>query len=151
MNQTATLNDIRRSFFRIMQDAVTEEESTGRLYVVPPAQDGNPDIKSMMLISGFIPGQTTRGEMGGYGALAIREGVWKMTVSFLRDTDAGEPWELAQKLEDTFTPYTVDGIPVNDALCHVFCDFPYSEDVGELPDKRNGISVTVPWWTWTSN
>lgn len=157
MRRPATLNEIRRALFRTMQEAVAEDEDDGRVYVVPPAQEGEPGLKMLLLLSSFTPGQVNRAELGGYGALAERVGIWKMTISALKDNDAGEPWRLAEKLEQAFLPYTVDALEVvppdddGEDVCAVYCSFPYTENVGVLPDGRNGISVTVPWWTWTQN
>lgn len=152
----ATLNEIRRALFRKMQEAAAEDEDAGRVYVVPPAQEGEPGLKMLLLLSSFTPGLVNRAELGGYGALAERSGIWKMTISALKDNDAGEPWRLAEKLEQAFMRYTVDALPVGEPggaedICPVYCDFPYTENLGVLPDGCNGISVTVPWWTWTQN
>lgn len=155
MRRPATLNEIRRALFRTMQEAVAKDEDDGRVYVVPPAQEGEPGLKMLLLLSSFTPGLVSRAELGGYGALAERSGIWKMTISALKDNDAGEPWRLAEKLEQAFMRYTVDALRVTETdsadVCSVYCDFPYTENVGVLPDGRNGISVTVPWWTWTQN
>ena len=160
-----TLNDIRRAFFTAMQKAVAEEEAAGKVVVVPPNQEAEPDVKQILLISGFTPGLVGRLELGGYGALAQRSGIFKMSLSFLKTANAGEPWQLAEKLEAAFRPYTVDGLPVpaqadpNAPPCFVFCDFPYTEAIGftyggavdDTPDGRSLISVTVPWWAWVEN
>ncbi len=155
--RTPTLNDIRWSLFYLMQEIVAEEEADERVVIVPPQQEGNPEITSMLLISGFQPGLVEQAELGGYGALAVRRGIWKMTISSHKNSNAGEPWLLAEKLEAAFRKFTVDGIPIHSRIdpdgisCPIFCDFPYTENVGITPDERNALSVTVPWWTWTQN
>lgn len=156
MQRTPTLNEIRRVLFATMQDALADEEELGKVFIVPPAQDSDPALKLILVIASFTPGTVNRQELGGYGALALRQGIWKMNISSLKDTNAGEPWRIAELLEEAFRPYTVDGLVVEEreevgSPCAVFCEFPYSENVGTLPDGRNGITVTVPWWTWTQN
>lgn len=152
-----TLNEIRRALFTTMQDALAEEEDAGKIFIVPAAQDSDPELKKILIISTFTPGIVNRQELGGYGALAERHGIWKMNISSLKDTNAGEPWQIAEKLENTFTHYTVDGLPAIDSeddiepAYDIYCEFPYSESIGTMPDGRNGITVTVPWWTWTQN
>lgn len=154
--QYPTLNDIRRTLFSVMQDALSEEEDSGKVFIVPPAQDSDPELKQILVIASFSPGDVSRQELGGYGALAMRQGIWGMNITSLKDTNANEPWQIAEKLELAYKPYTVDGLIVinQEAIgepCRFFCEFPYSENVGTLPDGRNGITVTVPWWAWTQN
>lgn len=156
MQRVPTLNEIRRTLFSTMQDALADEEESGKIFIVPPTQESDPELKKILIISSFSPGMVDRQELGGYGALAKRDGIWKMNISSLKGTNANEPWAIAEKLEKTFQKYTVDGLVVDDSggmgnPCAIFCEFPYSEDVGTLPDDRNGITVTVPWWTWTQN
>lgn len=156
MQRVPTLNEIRKTLFATMQDALAEEEDLGKVFIVPPAQESDPELKKILVIASFSPGIVDRQELGGYGALAKRQGIWKMNISSLKDTNANEPWQIAEKLENTFQKYTVDGLVVvqNEEVgspCAVFCEFPYSEDIGTLPDGRKGITVTVPWWTWTQN
>lgn len=160
-----TLNDVRRAFFTAMQKAVAEEEAAGKVFVVPPNQEADPELKQILLISGFTPGTVGRLELGGHGALAQRSGIFKMSLSFLKTANAGEPWQIAEKLEAAFRPFTVEGLEVcaqaapDAPPCAVFCDFPYTETIGftyggavdDTPDGRSLITVTVPWWAWVAN
>lgn len=166
----ATLDELRMAFFGAMQLIADAWDKKERLFVTAPAQESDPELKKIILSGAFIPGMVGRAELGGYEALASRKGVFKMTISTLPETEANEAWELAQELENGFLPFTVDPLlvkpsraydpdadenqdePIEDKKpCPLFCDFPYTENIGLLPDGRNGITVTVPWWTWTQN
>lgn len=156
MQKYPTLNDIRRTLFSVMQDALSEDEESGKVFIVPPAQESDPELKQILVIANFSPSDVSRQELGGYGAFAIRKGIWSMNITSLKDTNANEPWEIAEKLELAYKPYTLYGLEVinKEAMgkpCVIFCEFPYSENIGTLPDDRNGITVTVPWWTKTEN
>lgn len=156
MMRVPSLNEIRRTLFSTMQDALSKDEDAGKVFIVPPAQESDPELKKILVIASFSPGDVSRQELGGYGALAKRQGIWGMNITFLKDTNISEPWRIAELLEETFRKYTVDGLVVVEteemgSPCAIFCEFPYSENVGTLPDNRNGITVTVPWWTWTQN
>lgn len=157
IQRTPTLNEIRRTLFAATQGALADEIKAGKVFFVPPAQDVDPALPKILVISSFSPGDVDRMELGGYGALALRHGIWKTNISTLKDINANEPWQIAEKLEEAFRIYTVDGLQVVNpdddiyAPCAIYCEFPYSENIGALPDGRNGITVTVPWWTWTQN
>lgn len=156
MQRVPTLNEIRRTLFVETQKVLADEVKAGKVFIVPPTQDSDPTLKKILVIASFNPGIVERQELGGYGALALRQGIWGMNISSLKDINAGEPWQLAELLEKAFSRYTVDGLAVVESEevgspCAIFCEFPYSENVGTLPDGRNGITVTVPWWTWTQN
>lgn len=149
----ATLDEIRIALFAKTQDAL---DAFPDVWLCAPAQDSEIDLKRLAVVCSLLFEKTTRMEFGGHGSLAERRGFWKMQVSFLPDTDENLAWGLAQALEATFTPYAVDDLPVDSGnaddetlVCPLFCDFPYTENLGELPDKRKGISVTVPFRTWT--
>ena len=146
--QTPSLNAIYAAFFNAMQAAVADEVRAKSLVVVPPAQDFNPDAKSVHLISALQPGTIQDGELGGREAIAPRLGVWVMTLSALKTEGPGVMWRLAEKLEQAFRR---EDIPTDTAPggCPVYCEEPYTTNVGEAPDKRIELSVTVPWWTWT--
>lgn len=154
---TPTLNSIRTVFFAETQKALMDDVRAGKVFIAPPAQDADPALKKILVLCSFSPGNVARLEIGGENASGERLGIWKMTISSLKDVDAGEPWKVAETLESYFAPFAVDFLPVTDfqddiaTERKIFCDFPYSENVGMLPDGRNGISVTVPWWTWTHN
>lgn len=156
MQRVPTLNEIRRTLFATMQDALVEYEESNKVFIVPPAQESDPGLKQILVISSFTPGIVDRQELGGYGALAKRQGIWKMLISSPKDVNANEPWKIAEKLENIFQKYTVDGLVVVEnedvgSPCAIYCEFPYSENIGVMSDGRNGITVTVPWWTWTQN
>lgn len=149
----ATLDEIRVALFAKTQDALFAFPD---VWLCAPAQDAEIDLKRLAVICSLLFEKTERMEFGGPGSLAERRGFWKMLVSVLPGTDENLAWELAQGLEAAFTPYACKDFPVasrneEDAepICPLFCDFPYTENLGELPDKRNGISVTVPFRTWT--
>lgn len=144
-----TLDEIRVALFSETLKAVSGNE---RVFVAPASQDADPELKKLILFCSFTPGKTVREELGGYGALGERPGIWRMTISALPDNDADEAWKLADTLEKAFLPYTVDGLSVtDDEVMPVYCNFPYTEDRGILPDNRLGILVTVPWWARIQN
>jgi len=155
--RTPALAEIRRAFFRQTQAIVRADIAAGRVTILAPSQDANADVTQMLLIFSFSPGLVSRAELGGHGALARRQGIWKVTISSHRNGNAEEPWTLADKLEEAFRAYTVNGMYVPPAQegeeppCPVYCDFPYTEDIGQTPDERNTLTVTVPWDTWTQN
>lgn len=154
MERCPQLDEIRVAFFREMLDVINRSDWATRVYVVSDAQEANPDRDMLLLLPSFIPGIVSRGELGGFGALARRRGIWKMSISAKADNDACEAWRLAEFLEEAFRQYTVIALPVleNDSpVCEVYCDFPYTENTGFLSDGRKGISVTIPWWAWTHN
>lgn len=154
---TPTLNDIRKAFFIATQAALIEVVKTGKVFLVPPAQDADPALKKILVMASFSPATVNRLEIGGRNASGKRNGIWKLTISSLKDVNANEPWQVAETLESAFAPYSVDFLPITSfqddiaSECKILCDFPYSENIGTLPDGRNGITVTVPWWTWTQN
>ena len=152
----ATLNEIRVAFFGKTRDALAAFPDGDKVWLAAPAQDAKIDLKKLAVICSLVWGETTRGEFGGPGSAAERHGFWKMQVSILAGTDENLGWELAQALEDAFLPYAVEDLPVAsldpadvEPICPIFCDFPYTENLGVLPDKRSGICVTVPFWTRT--
>ena len=149
-----SLNGIREALFSVLLDALATEEDAGTVFIAAPAQEADPNLRRIIVMASFSPALVHRQELGGYGALALRRGIWGMTISSQKDANANEPWAIAEKLEQAYRPYTVDGLEVVDggeARGFVFCEFPYAQSVGVLPDQRNGISVTVSWWTWTHN
>lgn len=154
---TPTLNDIRRVFFAETQKILADDVKAGKVFIVPPAQDADPALKKILVIASFSPGIVDQLEIGGDNASGKRQGIWKLTISSLKDVNANEPWQVAEKLENAFAPYSVEFLPVTNfqddivTQCKILCEFPYSENIGVLPDGRNGITVTVPWWTWTEN
>lgn len=151
---TPTLDDIRITFFKETQKILTDDVKAGKVFIVPPAQDADPALKKIIVLCSFTPGIVDQQEIGWGTASGNRHGIWKMTISSLKDVNANEPWAIAEKLENAFAPYSVSFLPVNSfqddiaTECKINCDFPYSQNIGEMPDKRNGITVTVPWWTW---
>lgn len=154
----ATLDEIRVAFFRNTRDALAALPDASQVWLTAPAQDANMDLKELAVICSFFPGEITRQEFGGPGSLALRRGFWKMQVSMLFGTDENRGWELAQALENAFLRYAVEDFPVaslypgdDTPVCPIWCDFTYTEHVGTLPDKRVGITVTVPWRTWTQS
>lgn len=153
----AGLDEIRIAFFTRAQEALALFNDPD-VWLAAPAQDAEIDLKKLAVITSFIPSGVARKEFGGSGSLAERHGVWKALISIFPGTDENRGWELAQKLEDAFLEYAIEPLPVaakdpedTEPVCPVFCDFPYTEPVGTLPDGRHGITVTVPWWTWTQS
>lgn len=147
--QTPTLDAVRVAFFNAMQVAVADDVRQKRLIVVPPAQDFNPDVKAVHLISALQPGMVQDGELGGREAIAPRLGVWIMTLSALKTESPGVIWRLAGKLEQAFRREDLPTDTTAPGGCPVYCEEPYTTNVGITPDKRIELSVTVPWWTWT--
>lgn len=149
MQNYPTLNDIRRTLFAVMQDALSEEEEAGKVFIVPPAQESDPELKQILVIASFSPGELTREELPAPGSFSLRRGIWSINITSLKDTNANEPWDIAEKLELAYKPYTYKRLVVNNKAvgepCSVLCDPPYSENIGSLPDSRNGIRVVVPW------
>lgn len=154
---TPTLDDIRVAFFRETQKILADDVRSGKVFLVPPAQDADPALKKIIVLCSFTPGIVDRQEIGWGTASGERKGIWKMTISSLKDVNANEPWAIAEKLENAFAPYSVEFLPVTDfqadiaTECKINCDFPYSENIGTQPDGRNHVTVTVPWWTWVEN
>lgn len=152
-----SLNDMRRAFFAKTQKILAEDVKSGKVFIVPPAQDADPELKKMLVLCSFTPGKVDHLEIGWGNASGARHVIWKMTISSLKDVNANEPWLVPEKLESAYAPYSVDFLPITDfqddaaTAFKINCEFPYSENVGLLPDGRNGITVTVPWWTWTEN
>lgn len=149
----ATLDEIRIALFSRTQEALLEYPD---VWLAAPAQDAKIDLKKLAVICSLLFSKTGRMEFGGHGSLAERKGFWKMLLSIQPGTDENLGWELAQALENAFLPYATEDFPVsssnpedNSPVCPLFCDFPYTENLGELPDKRKGISVIVPFRTWT--
>lgn len=155
MQIVPTLNNIRTVFFAETQKALIADVKAGKVFIVPPAQDADPALKKILVLCSFTPGIVDHLEIGGHNASGERHGIWKMTISSLKDVNAGEPWKVAETLENHFAPFSVDFLPVTDfwediaTECKINCEFPYSENIGTAQDGRNHISVTVPWWTWT--
>lgn len=149
----ATLDEIRIGLFAATQEALAAFPD---VWLVTPAQDAAIDVKRLAVFCSLTFSKTGRAEFGGHGSLAERSGFWKMLVSILPGTDENLALELAQGLEDAFLPYATEDFPLVSRIpddpmpvCPLFCEFPYTENIGEMPDKRNGITVTVPFRTWT--
>lgn len=145
-----TLNEIRAALFKLAQESLAQELESGLAYLAAPNQDNNPDQKCVLIFTSFSPGSVSRQKLGGAGSLALRRGIFKIAISSLPDDDADIAWEIAQKLERSFAPFTFEDLPIDGFYggsgCH--CDCPYSESVGLGPDNRNIITVTAPWLAW---
>lgn len=113
----ASLDEMRMAFFSTMIRAA-EAWGASRVFIFAPAQEASPDPALLFLAGAFIPGSVNRAELGGYEALAIRHGIFKMTVSALPEHVSNEAWELAQALENAFLPYTLDALPTLPTQAH---------------------------------
>ena len=144
-----SLNEIRTAFFNLVQNALEWEVESGLVFLAAPAQANNPEKNCIIVSTGFTPGNIAKQELGGAGSLAKRNGIFKITVSSLPTEDADLLWDIADVLEKAFSIYSYERLPVNESGAVVYCEFPYTENIGTGPDNRNIITVTVPWWAWT--
>lgn len=147
------LNSIRIALFEICQNALQREIEAGLVYLSAPNQKNNPDLRCIIVATSFSPAKIDRGEIGSHGSLSKRPGIFKITISSLQEEDADIPWDIAFTLERVFSWYSCESLYVseNEEEGAVYCDFPYTENIGIGPDNRNTITVTVPWWVWTQN
>lgn len=126
---------------------VREEFTAGTVVIVQPADELKPDLRKIQILHSVNPGEVQSGELGRIG-VCPRVGVYTITLSCPpHDTAMLEKaWRLCSLIESSF--YRVD-LPIPNSSCRVMCEEPYTTNVGEVPDKRLAMSVTVPWWTWT--
>lgn len=132
--QCPTLNEIRVALFNVAQNALEHELESGLVYFVAPNQGNLPDKKCILVLTSFTPGTVNRIELGGSGAMGTRNGIFKITISALPDEDADVAWEIAEKLEEAFKPFSYESLLISpaseDSVNAVYCDFPYSENIG---------------------
>ena len=145
-----TLAEIQAAFSTELQAALAPLAATGIVTVVPPMQDFAADAKKIMVMSVLKPDRKTGAELGGPGALAVRNGLFLVTLSALKGTSQKEHWDAAQAVEDHFSRYSADTLELP-AGGVVYCDHPYTMNAVETPDKRIALLVTLPWRTWASN
>ena len=55
--------------------------ASGDVVITPANSDNTPDLSKILAISAFQPDKTSGAEMGGPGALAVRSGVYLVTLS----------------------------------------------------------------------
>lgn len=113
--------------------------------IIPPNEDGDPDVGDILVLHSVNPGIVTMGELGGPEGLSVMNGVYSINLSYPRGSlpRANEAWELAQKLSSAFRRSTLPA-----GACCIMVDEPYITNVGNTPDGRMSILVTVPWWAW---
>lgn len=145
-----TLAQIQAAFSACLQVALAPLTADGSVVIVPPMQDVDADADKIMALSTLQPDRKIGAESGGPGALAVRKGVYLVTLSALRHAGQKTHWDAAQAVEDHFAQYSADPLelPAGGVIC---CDYPYTTNAGTGPDKRFALLVTVPWWTWSSN
>lgn len=145
-----TLAEIQTAFSAELQAALASLVAAGTVSVVPPMQDFAPDIKKIMAISALNPDRKTGAELGGPGALAVRNGVFQVTLSALKGTSQKTHWDAAQTVETHFAQYIAAPLTLASGG-GIYCDHPYTMNAGTTPDKRIALLVTIPWQTWASN
>lgn len=145
-----TLAEIQTAFSTELQTALAALVTAGTVSVVPPMQDFAPDIKKIMAISALNPDRKTGAELGGPGALAVRNGVFQVTLSALKGTSQKTHWGAAQTVETHFAQYSAAPLTLASGG-GIYCDHPYTMNAGTTPDKRIALLVTIPWQTWASN
>ena len=100
-----------------------------------------PNMSTLIVTTGFLPGRPFSEELGGPEALSIREGVYIVTQSLPKNYPVDRSWELAGKLEERFRRQSLDA-----QTCKIWCDEPYTENRGNEPGTgRFLISTTIPW------
>ena len=114
--------------------------------IIPPNEDGAPDVGEILALHTVNPGAVSPAELGGRMGLSVMNGVYSINLSYPKGSleRANEAWALAQKLMSAFR---LEELPAGP--CAVNVDEPYATNVGATPDGRMSMLVTVPWWTWT--
>ena len=76
-----TLSEANTAFNAKMALALAALVASGDVVITPANSDNTPDLSKILAISAFQPDRTTGAEMGGPGALAVRSGVYLVTLS----------------------------------------------------------------------
>lgn len=144
---TATPYEIRVALEKKLFEALQEPFAAGKLIIVQPGQDISPDMQKIQVVHTVAPGIVQTGELGGRGGYCPRQGAYTILLSCPADDTAilADAWDISGSLEAAF--FRAD-CAIADSHCRVMCEQPYTTNVGETPDKRLGLSVTVPWWVW---
>ena len=117
----------------------------GEIVIVQPGEEVAPDLKKIQVIHTVNPGIVEGGEVDIVRGISPRIGVYIITLSVPNDVQQlSRAWELAGELEQGFR-----GVTLSSDKGKVYVNEPYTTNVGELPDSRLGLSVTVNWWAWT--
>lgn len=145
-----TLAEIQATFSTEMQAALAPLVTAGIVAVVPPTQDFASDAKKIMAISALNPDKLTGVELGGPGALAVRNGVYLVTLSACKGISQKTHWDAAQAVEKHFAAYSSEPLELASGGA-IYCDHPYTTNAGTTPDKRIALLITVPWRAWAKN
>lgn len=145
-----TLAEIQTAFSTELQTALAALQADGTVSIVPPMQDFNADAKKIMVISALNPDRKTGAELSGPGALAVRHGVYQVTLSALKGTSQKAHWNAAETVEKHFAQFSAAPLVLASGG-GIYCDHPYTMNAGTTPDKRIALLVTIPWQTWASN
>ena len=145
-----TLSEANTAFNAKMALALAALVTSGDVVITPANSDNTPDLSKILAISAFQPDRTTGAEMGGPGALAVRSGVYLVTLSAPKTISQKRHWDAAQVVEDYFAQFSASPLTVASGA-QIYCDQPYTMNAGITPDKRISLLVTVPWHTWASN
>ena len=105
-----------------------------------PNRPAKLDNAKIHVITGFLPGQTRSEELGGAGALGMRDGVFMVTLSMPHNIQPSTLWQMAEEIEGTFRR-----LKLTTTECHAWCGEPYTENRGSDPEGRYSISTTIPW------
>lgn len=139
---TATLTDIGIACRTLMASTIA-----GRAVILSESDDSDPNARDIFVINAVQPGDVDTGELGGRAGIAVQNGIFLMTLSYIRNDSAikADAEELAQDLVDAFRRAD---LTAPSRGC-VYCKEPYITNAGAAEDGRMSLLVSVPWWAWT--
>lgn len=139
---TATLTDIGIACRTLMASTIA-----GRAVILSESDDSDQNAREIFVVNAVQPGDVDTGELGGRAGIAVQNGVFLMTLSYIRNDSAikADAEELAQDLVDAFRRAD---LTAPSGGC-VYCKEPYITNAGAAEDGRMSLLVSVPWWAWT--
>ena len=119
----------------------------GRAVILSESDDSDQNAREIFVVNAVQPGDVDTGELGGRAGIAVQNGVFLMTLSYIRNDSAikADAEELAQDLVDAFRRAD---LTAPSGGC-VYCKEPYITNAGAAEDGRMSLLVSVPWWAWT--
>lgn len=170
------LAEIRLALETKLYEILTAYFEAGLIDILPNGNPLPATVEKILVIPTISPGAMLPGEMAGKQGIVPRQGV--MTVLLSCPVDGEKltyAWQIAGSIEESFYRenlpiYETESEeeagdesgedeetdpddepqpePEPEPVAEVMCNEPYVTNVGETPDKRLALSVTIPWWVW---
>lgn len=145
MMPTPTLYEIRIALETALFSALTPAFQAGEVVIVQPGEEIAPALQKIQVIHNVNPGEVQPGELDPRGGIAPRLGVYTILLSCPNDVESlTRTWELAGELERDLRGRE---LPVGECGA-VYVGEVNTTNVGQTPDNRLGLSLSVEWWAW---